>query len=43
MASIKTEHSGAKNRGGYWGTRAEAKRLSNKQRRANDRAESREP
>ena len=30
----KTEHSGAKNGGGYWGTREEAKTLSKKLRRA---------
>jgi hypothetical protein len=29
----KTEHSGAKNGGGYWGTREEAKKLSKKLRR----------
>lgn len=33
----KTEHSGAKNGGGYWGKRAEAKTLSKKKRRANDK------
>jgi len=32
-----TEHAGAKNGGGYWGPRAEAKTASNKGRRANDR------
>lgn len=33
----KTEHSGAKNGGGYWGSREEAKKTSNKTRRANDK------
>jgi len=36
--SIKTEHTGAKNRGGYWGLRVEAKSRSNKYRRRADRA-----
>jgi hypothetical protein len=31
---IKSEHSGAKNGGGHWGTRDEAKKLSKKVRRA---------
>jgi hypothetical protein len=31
---MRTEHSGAKNGGGYWGTRTEAKRISKKARRA---------
>ncbi len=31
---IKTEHNGAKNGGGYWGRREDAKRLSRKRRRA---------
>ena len=30
---LKTEHAGAKNRGGYWGRRADAKRFSRKVRR----------
>lgn len=30
---MKTEHSGAKNGGGHWGTRQEAKTLSKKLRR----------
>lgn len=30
---IKTEHSGAKNGGGFWGKRAEAKKVSKKLRR----------
>lgn len=38
---IKTEHAGAKNGGGHWGTRAEAKELSKKARRAGDKKESR--
>jgi hypothetical protein len=35
---IKTEHAGAKNRGGWWGSRAEAKELSRMLRRRNDKA-----
>lgn len=35
---IKTEHAGAKNGGGYYGRRADAKRQSNKARRAADKA-----
>lgn len=31
----KTEHSGAKNGGGYWGPRSEAKKESKKLRRRN--------
>jgi hypothetical protein len=31
----KTEHAGAKNGGGYWGTRLEAKTMSKKTRRKN--------
>lgn len=34
----KTEHAGAKNGGGHWGDRVEAKRVSKKVRRANDKA-----
>jgi hypothetical protein len=34
---MKTEHNGAKNGGGYWGKRAQAKRVSRKARRAADR------
>ena len=34
--SIKTEHAGAKNGGGYWGKRDEAKLLSRKLRRQRD-------
>jgi len=38
MGRIKrTEHSGAKNGGGFWGTRKEAKSLSKKARRANSK------
>jgi hypothetical protein len=33
LAKIKTEHNGAKNGGGFWGTRHEAKKLSKKARR----------
>ena len=36
--TIKAEHSGAKNGGGYWGKRVEAKRKSSKVRRAQDRS-----
>lgn len=35
----KTEHSGAKNGGGHWGDRAEAKRVSKKRRRENEKSE----
>ena len=35
--NIKTEHSGAKNGGGYWGRREEAKKHSKKIRRAVDK------
>lgn len=38
MKAKRTEHAGAKNGGGFWGYRAEAKRGSDKRRRANDRA-----
>jgi len=34
MKKTKIEHSGAKNGGGYWGKRAEAKQISKKLRRA---------
>lgn len=34
---MRTEHSGAKNGGGYWGTRADAKTKSNKARRGVDK------
>ena len=33
---LKTEHSGGKNGGGFWGTRAEAKTMSRKARRQRD-------
>lgn len=33
---LKTEHAGAKNGGGAWTTRAEAKRASNRGRRVED-------
>ena len=35
----KTEHTGAKNGGGHWGTRAEAKSISKKHRRENSKSE----
>ena len=34
---LKTEHNGAKNGGGFWGPRKEAKELSKKARRENDK------
>ena len=34
---VKTEHSGAKNGGGFWGRREEAKVTSNTQRRHDDK------
>ena len=37
MKVTKTEHNGAKNGGGAWCTREEAKTLSRKTRRNNDR------
>jgi hypothetical protein len=37
--NIKTEHSGAKNGGGHWGTRKEAKKLSSRIRRINAKSE----
>jgi hypothetical protein len=36
---LKTEHNGAKNGGGYWGCREDAKKRSRKKRRADVRAE----
>ncbi len=33
LGRIKTEHAGAKNGGGYWGKRVDAKRISRKRRR----------
>ena len=35
--AAKTEHAGAKNGGGYWGKRAEAKHRCNRLRRKEDR------
>ena len=35
----KSEHAGAKNGGGHWGTREEAKQISKKVRRAQDKKE----
>jgi hypothetical protein len=40
--AIKTEHAGAKNGGGFWGTRADAKQVSNKLRRDCAKAETSE-
>tara|TARA_R100000152_G_C6707883_1_gene136068 strand:+ start:690 stop:875 length:186 start_codon:yes stop_codon:yes gene_type:complete len=37
--NIKTEHNGAKNGGGYWGTRKEAKKFSSRIRRINAKSE----
>lgn len=34
---VKTEHSGAKKGAGFWGRKAEAKKLSNSARRVNDK------
>jgi hypothetical protein len=34
---IKTEHNGAKNGGGAWMTRAEAKKVSKRERRQTDK------
>jgi len=43
MPSIKTEHSGAKKgRGAYYGYKRNAKSISNKKRRANDKKISKE-
>jgi len=39
--TIKNEHNGAKNGGGFYGKRAEAKAVSNKARRAQDKKEAR--
>ena len=33
MSKIKTEHNGAKNGGGFWGTRSVAKKISKSLRR----------
>ena len=37
MMAIRTEHAGAKNGGGYWGMRAEAKSRCRRLRRKEDR------
>ncbi len=37
--TIKTEHAGAKNGGGYWGKRAEAKKVTKRKRRKADKQE----
>ncbi|MFA5800551.1 MAG: hypothetical protein WC840_06390 [Candidatus Peribacteraceae bacterium] len=37
MMAFKTEHAGAKNGGGYWGKRSEAKHRSKRLRRKEDR------
>lgn len=37
--NLKTEHSGAKNGGGHWGPRQEAKSISKKVRRKKDKSE----
>ena len=39
MKAIKVDHCGAKNGGGYWGLRVDAKRISKKLRRKNWKAE----
>lgn len=40
--AVKTEHAGAKKgSGAFWGRKADAKRESNRRRRANDKAETR--
>lgn len=42
MRKIRTEHSGAKRgRGAFWGRKREAKRASNKARRAADKRSTR--
>lgn len=38
-SKMKTEHGGAKNGGGYWGKRAEAKKISRKHRREKEKRE----
>lgn len=40
--SIKTEHNGAKNHGGYWGRRVEAKAVTRRLRRRLAQTEIRE-
>ena len=42
LKKLKTEHAGAKNGGGHWGTRAEAKSGSKKARRAADKRATKE-
>ena len=37
MMATKTEHAGAKNGGGFWGKRAEAKNRARRLRRKEDR------
>lgn len=37
--TLKTEHTGAKNGGGYWGCREDAKKKSKKKRRQKDKKE----
>ncbi len=39
MNAEKTEHSGAKNGGGFWGTRKRAKQFSKTKRRHQDKIE----
>jgi phage gp46-like protein len=41
-SKVKTEHGGAKNGGGYWGPRTEAKKVSKKLRRLRAKKEIRE-
>lgn len=43
LRPMRTEHAGAKNGGGYWGTREEAKRRCRKLRRRAGRRESKRP
>lgn len=40
---IKTEHTGAKNGGGFWGSRFDAKKMSNRARREFDKTAAAEP
>jgi hypothetical protein len=40
--AIKTEHAGAKNGGGFWGKRTDAKQVSNKLRRDTGKTETSE-
>lgn len=42
VKKVKSEHSGAKNGGGFWGTREEAKTISKSLRRNNDKEEVKE-